>query len=110
MPSKVSAMGKKIIAIVKKADVGDIKGIQVLSSSNEGYDNTPNNGILTRIVNEYEGKDRFGGGDDGDSDPNFVDCLAGKAKGGDDEIKAQHDMLKFDAKGKKRPVLQMIKL
>jgi hypothetical protein len=109
LPVKVSAKGKKITAIVHKADVGAIKGIQVLVSSNEGYDNQPNNGILARIVNEYEGKDRFGGGDDGDADPNFVDCLAGKGKGGDDEIKAQHDMLKFDAKGKKKPVLALVR-
>ena len=109
LPSKVSAKGKKVTAIVKKADVGDIKGIQVLVSSNEGFDKEPNNGILARIVNEYEGQHRFGGGDDGDSDPNFVDCLAGKGKGGDDEIKAQHDMLKFDAKAKKRPVLSLVR-
>lgn len=109
LPSKVSAKGKKVTAIVKKSDVGEIKGLQILVSSNEGYDNQPNNGILARIVNEYEGKDRFGGGDDGDADPNFVDCLAGKGKGGDDEIKAQHDMLKFDAKAKKRAVLSMVR-
>ncbi len=109
LPSKVSARGKKVTALVKKSDVGAIKGIQVLVASNEGYDNTPNNGILARIVNEYEGKDCFGGGDDGDSDPNFVDCLAGKGKGEASEKDAQHAMLKFDAKAKKRPVLQMIK-
>jgi hypothetical protein len=109
LPVKVSAKGKKVTAIVKKADVGDIKGLQVLVASNEGYDNQPNNGILARIVNEYEGKDRFGGGDDGDSDPNFVDCLAGKAKGDASEVDAQHAMLKYDAKAKKRPVLTMVR-
>jgi carbohydrate-binding DOMON domain-containing protein len=111
LPSKVSAKGKKVTAIVKKSDVDSLAnaGLQVLVSSNEGYDNQPNNGILARIVNEYEGKDRFGGGDDGDSDPNFVDCLAGKGKGTDDEKAAQADMLKFDAKAKKRPMLKMVR-
>lgn len=112
LPSKVSAKGKKVTAIVKKSDLGGIDlskaGIQVLVSSNEGYDNQPNNGVLARIVNEFEGKDRFGGGDDGDSDANFIDCLAGKGKGTDDEKAAQAEMLKFDAKGKKKPVLKMV--
>ena len=78
--------------------------------SNEGYDKEPNNGVLARIVNEFEGQHRFGGGDDGDSDPNFLDCLAGKAKGSDDEKSAQATMLKFDAKAKKKPVLSMVRL
>lgn len=113
LPTKVSAKGKKVTALVKKSDLGGADlakaGIQVLVASNEGYDNQPNNGILARIVNEFEGKDRFGGGDDGDSDPNFVDCLAGKGKGGDDEKAAQAAMLKYDAKAKKRPVLTMVR-
>jgi hypothetical protein len=112
LPSKVSAKGKKVTAIVKKSDVGfDVAkaGVQVLVSSNEGYDKEPNNGILARIVNEYEGQHRFGGGHDGDIDPNFVDCLAGKGKGGDDEKAAQAAMLKYDAKAKKRAVLTMVR-
>lgn len=115
LPTKVSAKGKKVTAIVKKADLlgasaPEKAGWQVLVSSNEGYDKEPNNGVLARIVNEFEGQHRFGGGDDGDTDPNFVDCLAGKAKGGDDEKAAQATMLKFDAKAKKRPVLSMVRL
>ncbi len=115
LPTKVTAKGKKVTAIVKKADLlgttaAEKAGWQVLVSSNEGYDKEPNNGVLTRIVNEFEGQHRFGGGDDGDSDANFVDCLAGKAKGGDDEKAAQATMLKFDAKAKKRPVLSMVRL
>ncbi|MCC7073446.1 MAG: hypothetical protein IT383_19195 [Deltaproteobacteria bacterium] len=115
LPTKVSAKGKKVTAIVKKADLlgatpPEKAGWQVLLSSNEGYDKEPNNGVLARIVNEFEGQHRFGGGDDGDVDANFVDCLAGKAKGGDDEKAAQATMLKFDAKAKKRPVLSMVRL
>ena len=113
LPSKVSAKGKKITAIVKKSDVGltDLSkaGWQVLAASNEGYDKEPNNGVLARIVNEYEGQHRFGGGHDGDTDPNFVDCLAGSAKGSDDEKAAQASMLKYDAAAKKRPVLKMVR-
>lgn len=112
LPTKVSAKGKKITALIKKSELGiDLAkaGIQVLLSSNEGYDNQPNNGILARIVNEYEGKDRFGGGDDGDSDANFLDCLAGQGKGADEEKAAQADMLRFDAKAKKKPVLKMVR-
>lgn len=113
LPTKVSAKGKKVTAIVKKADLAGLDvakaGWQVLVSSNEGYDKEAQNGILARTVNEFEGEHRFGGGDDGDSDPNFVDCLAGKGKGGDDEIAAQKDMLKFDAAKKQRPVLKMVR-
>jgi hypothetical protein len=113
LPTKVSAKGKKVTALVKKSDLGITDpqkvGWQVLVSSNEGYDKDPNNGILARIVNEMEGAHRFGGGDDGDSDPNFVDCLAGKGKGSDDEKATQQVMLKYDAKAKKRPVLTMVK-
>jgi carbohydrate-binding DOMON domain-containing protein len=112
LPTKVSAKGKKVTAIVKKSDLGvdpAKAGWQVLVASNEGYDKEPNNGILARIVNEFEGQHRFGGGTDGDADPNFVDCLAGSGKGGDDEKKAQADMLKFDAAAKKKPVLKMVR-
>ena len=114
LPSKVSAKGKKVTALVKKADLlgttaPEKAGWQVLLSSNEGYDKEPNNGVLARIVNEFEGQHRFGGGDDGDADPNFLDCIAGKAKGGDDEKAAQAAMLKFDAKARKKPVLSMVR-
>jgi len=112
LPKKVSAKGKKITALVAKADLGvdpAKAGWQVLVASNEGFDKEPNNGILTRIVNEFEGDHRFGGGDDSDVDPNFVDALAGKGQGGDDEIAAQKAMLKFDAKAKKKAVLGVVK-
>jgi hypothetical protein len=108
----VSAKGKKVTAIIKKSDLGvDLKkaGLQLLVGSNEGYDNQPGNGILARTVNEFEGEHRFGGGDDSDVDPNFVDCLGGAGKGGDDEVKAQHEMLKFDAGKKQKAVLRMVR-
>jgi len=114
LPTKVSAKGKKVTALVKKADLGagfDAAkvGWQVLVASNEGFDNQPGNGILARTVNEFEGEHRFGGGDDGDSDPNFVDCLAGAGKGGADEAAAQKAMLKFDAGTKQRAILKVVR-
>ncbi len=112
LPTKVSAKGKKVTALVRKADLGgaDPKklGVQILVSSNEGFDSQPQNGILARTVNEFEGEHRFGGGDDGDSDPHFLDVLAGQAKGGDDEIAAQKEQLKYDATKKQRAVLKMV--
>lgn len=110
LPKKVTAKGKKITAIVAKSGIDPAKaGWQVLVASNEGFDKEPNNGILTRIVNEFEGDHRFGGGDDSDVDPNFVDALAGKGAGADDEIAAQKAMLKYDAKAKKKAVLTVVK-
>ena len=112
LPTKVSAKGKKITAIVKKSDlaIDPAKvGFQLLAASNEGFDNQPQNGILARTVNEFEGEHRFGGGDDSDVDPHFIDCLAGAGKGTDDEVKAQHQMLSYDAKKKQRAVLKMVR-
>jgi carbohydrate-binding DOMON domain-containing protein len=112
LPKKVTAKGKKVTAIIAKADLGvdpAKAGWQVLVASNEGFDKEANNGILTRVVNEFEGDHRFGGGDDSDVDPNFVDALAGKGAGGDDEIALQKTMLKYDAKAKKKAVLGVVK-
>lgn len=110
LPKSVKVKGKQIVATVSKKDLGidslDKVGWQVLVASAEGY--PKDNDILSRRVNEFEGEHRFGGGDDGMNDPHFVDCLAGKGKGGADEVKAQHAMLKYDAGGKKA-VLSMIR-
>jgi hypothetical protein len=63
--------------------------------SNEGFPDK--NDFLTRKVNEFEGQHRFGGGDDGDCDPQVMDILAGDATGAADEAKLQHEMLsKYD--------------
>ncbi len=112
LPSKVSSKGKKVTALVKKSDLGvdpQKAGFQLLVASNEGYDSQPSNGVLARTVNEFEGEHRFGGGDDGDVDPNFIDCLAGAGKGGDDEVKAQQAMLAYDVAKKRRAVLKMVR-
>lgn len=111
LPKKVSAKGKTVTALISKKDLGiksvDKAGWQVLVASNEGY--PKGNDILSRKVNEFEGEHRFGGGTDGDEDPHFVDCLAGAAKGGDDEKAAQQAMLKFDAAKKLRAKLKMVR-
>ncbi len=110
LPKKVSARGKTVTALFAKKELGAAigkAGWQVLSASNEGYPKGKD--ILSRKVNEYEGEHRFGGGDDGEIDPHFVDVLAGKAKGGDDEKAAQAAMLKYDAKAKKKAQLKMVR-
>jgi carbohydrate-binding DOMON domain-containing protein len=111
LPKTVKVKGKTVTASVSKKELG-VKGLQklgwqVLVASNEGF--PKGNDILSRKVNEFEGQHRFGGGSDGDDDPHFVDCLAGDAKGGDDEIAAQHNMLKFDEGKKQKAVLQMVR-
>jgi carbohydrate-binding DOMON domain-containing protein len=111
LPKKVSASGKIIKAVIAKKDLGKFKlnsaGWQVLSASAEGYPKDKD--ILSRRVNEFEGEHRFGGGDDGMSDPHFVDVVAGKAKGDASEVKAQHDMLKYDAAKGQKAVLSMVR-
>lgn len=111
LPKKVSVKGKTVTALIPKKELGiksvEKAGWQVLVGSNEGY--PKGNDILSRKVNEFEGEHRFGGGDDGDIDPHFVDCLAGAAKGGDDEKSAQSAMLKFDVAKKLRARLKMVR-
>lgn len=95
VPSITRASGKTLIAVVKTADLGGLPtkawGYQVLMQSNEGF--PAKTDLLTRKVNEYEGQHRFGGGTDYDNDPQVMDILVAPAKGGADEIKAQHDIL-----------------
>lgn len=111
VPKKVTVRGKVIKAVIAKKDLGKFKikkaGWQVLSASAEGY--PKDNDILSRRVNEFEGQHRFGGGDDGMTDPHFVDVIAGKAKGDKSEIKAQHTMLKYDAAKGQKAVLSMVR-
>ncbi|MDJ0837158.1 MAG: glucodextranase DOMON-like domain-containing protein [Acidobacteriota bacterium] len=97
VPSRTRGKSKTISASVKLEDLGGGDpskwGYQVVVQSNEGF--PAETDLLTRKVNEYEGQHRFGGGNDGDCDPHVVDILAGSGSGGDDEAKAQHDMLKY---------------
>ncbi len=101
VPLKVVPRGKTFTAIIKKSDLGgDVSkdwGWQVLLTSNEGYPGE--NEILTRRVNEYEGQHRFGGGDDYDGDPHFMDMLCGAGSGAGEEKELQHTILKAYASG-----------
>ncbi len=102
IPTITRSSGKDLIAIVPKSALGGLSkswGFQVLMQSNEGYPNKAD--FLTRRVNEYNGKHRFGGGNDKTCDPHVIDMLAGKAKGKRSEKKAQYKLLsKYSCKGK----------
>lgn len=94
VPRSINAKGKTITAMVSKKDLGEPTaswGWQVLVSSNEGYPDKAD--VLNRKVNEFEGEHRFGGGDDYDGDPHFMDMLTPPGKGGADEKDQQHKIL-----------------
>ena len=104
IPLKTMARGKKLIAVVKIKDLGGKPeipgwGFQVVSQSNEGYPDSHD--LLTRKVNEYPGKHRFGGGSDYNCDPHVLDIFVPPAKGTKEEIKKQYEVLKYhcDKKG-----------
>jgi hypothetical protein len=100
VPKSVRVKGKSLVVTVPKADLGGLSkswGWQVIVQSNEGYPD--GNDVLTRDVNEIEGEHRFGGGSDWDCDPHAIDILAGVARGGDDEKKAQYDALAYKCAG-----------
>jgi len=110
LPKTVEVRGKEVTATFVKASIpfDPAKvGWQVLVASEEGF--PKDNDILMRRVNEFEGPHRFGGGDDGMSDPHVIDILAGKAKGDASEVAAQHAQLKYDAKANKRAVLSVVR-
>ena len=101
IPRKTKARGKTLVAIVKKSDLGQPTtdwGFQAVMQSNEGYPDKKD--ILTRRVNEVRGGHRFGGGHDSTCDPHVIDILAGKAKGGADEVAAQKRALAYTCKKK----------
>ena len=96
VPDRVKAgTGRMISAYLKKSALGDIDlrkcKFQVVMCSYEGFPDASD--LFVRKVNEYEGQHRFGGGNDGDCDPNIIDCLAGTASGAADEGDKQHRML-----------------
>jgi carbohydrate-binding DOMON domain-containing protein len=95
IPKTTRGSGSTISGAVPLADIGsgDPKtwGYQVIMQSNEGFPDKAD--FLTRKVNEYEGQHRFGGGNDGDCDPQVMDILAPDAVGDRSEIDRQHEML-----------------
>ncbi|WP_224361528.1 glucodextranase DOMON-like domain-containing protein [Hyalangium versicolor] len=113
IPERTKGAGKKISGSVDGSSLkGDPSqwGFQVVVQSNEGFPS--GNDLMTRKVNEYEGQHRFGGGNDGDCDPQVIDILAGNGKGDASETKAQHDMLKYecaaDGASKSKATLTMV--
>jgi len=94
VPVSIVPSGSTLIATVRKADLGIPQpgwGYQVLMQSNEGF--PEKDIVLARMVNEYNGQHRFGGGSDFRGDPQVMDMLVPPAKGEPDEISKQHDML-----------------
>lgn len=98
IPRRTTGSGKTISGKVKLAELGGGDpskwGYQVVVQSNEGFPDK--NDLLTRNANEFEGQHRFGGGNDGDCDPELMDILAGKGEGKPEEAQAQYDMLKYE--------------
>jgi carbohydrate-binding DOMON domain-containing protein len=115
VPDRAKGAGHTISASVDLDQLGGGDpskwGYQVVIQSNEGF--PENLDLLTRKVNEVAVQHRFGGGTDDDCDPNVIDVLAGKGAGGDEEIKAQHEMLSYacnpDGSSKKMAVLKMVR-
>lgn len=103
VPRRTLGKGKCISGRVSLEDVAPTApdapgfegwGYQVVMQSNEGFPDKTD--LLTRKVNEFEGQHRFGGGHDMDCDPHVMDILAPPAKGGEDEVAAQHEMLSYE--------------
>ena len=95
LPKSVKVRGRSVVAKFPKSGLGKLDkswGYQVLMQSNEGYPDKTD--LLTRKVNEYQGKHRFGGGNDYNCDPHVIDMLAGKARGEDSEKAEQYRQLK----------------
>ena len=115
IPGRTRGKGKTISGKIKRKEFGDSDpatwSFQVVMQSNEGFPSKTD--LLTRKVNEYEGQHRFGGGTDYDCDPHVMDVLAGKGSGADDEVAAQHEMLKFacseDGEAEALATLTMVK-
>jgi len=108
IPKTTRARGKKLIAVVKKSDLGQPTkawGLQAVMQSNEGFPKGKD--ILTRPVNEVRGEHRFGGGHDMSCDPQVIDIFAGKAAGSASEVAAQKSALAWKC-GSKVATLPMI--
>jgi len=96
IPKSVRVQGRSLVATVPLKDLGGAPagwGYGVLVQSNEGYPSAKD--LLTRKVNEIAGAHRFGGGSDWDCDPHVIDLLVAPGKGGADEVKTQHEALKY---------------
>ncbi len=108
VPKSTRASGKSLIAVVKKSDLGELSskwGFNAIVQSNEGF--PVGRDLLTRPVNQTPGPHRFGGGDDSDCDPQWMDMLAGKGKGDGSEVQAQYSAMKYTC-GSKVATIPMV--
>lgn len=112
IPKVTRVKGKAIEAVVDAQDLGGVPGRgwgwQVVVQSNEGYPDARD--LLTRKVNEYAGPHRFGGGSDWDCDPHVIDILVAPGAGGDAEVKAQHESLRFRCDANKPEASPLVEL
>lgn len=114
VPNRTRGYNRTITGSVPLKELGEgdptTWGYQVCMQSNEGF--PADNALLIRQVNEYAGQHRFGGGNDGECDPQVMDILAGKGAGAAAEIEEQYKMLQYecnaDGTPKKLAVLLMI--
>jgi carbohydrate-binding DOMON domain-containing protein len=114
IPSRVRGAGHTISATLDRKALGGgdptTWGYQVVMASNDLFPAAGD--LLVRRVNERESQHRFGGGTDGDCDPNVVDALAGGGKGEPGEVEAQHRMLQYecnpDGTAKKLATLKLV--
>ncbi len=114
VPGRVRGSNRTISATIDTKDLGPGDptkwGYQVIMQSNEGFPSA--NYLLFRKCNEYEGQHRFGGGNDGECNPNVMDILAGNGQGAADEADLQHKMLQYecnpDGSAKKLATLNMV--
>ncbi|MFZ5446676.1 MAG: glucodextranase DOMON-like domain-containing protein [Myxococcota bacterium] len=116
VPARVKGSGRVIRATVPRAQLASSDPrrwrYQVTLASQDGFPS--GNSVLLRQVNEAGGAHRFGGGDDGQCDPQVLDVLAGLAVGASGEVKAQAEQLAFECdeagEPRRRATLRLIAL
>ncbi|MEZ4268216.1 MAG: glucodextranase DOMON-like domain-containing protein [Myxococcota bacterium] len=98
VPRKVSVDAHGIVALVDRKALGGAVsarwGVQAVVASAEPFPEPGN--LIARRVNETAGLHRFGGGLDGDCDPNLLDVLALDARGVPAEVEAQKAALTYE--------------
>jgi carbohydrate-binding DOMON domain-containing protein len=98
VPAHVKGAGHTISATVDRKTLGKNDprtwGYQVVVVGSDPFPGTGS--LLVRPVLESEQPLRFGGGSDGDCDPNVLDVLAEDASGDAHEVDLQHDQLQYE--------------
>jgi carbohydrate-binding DOMON domain-containing protein len=98
VPAHVKGAGHTISATIDRKTLGKNDprtwGYQVVVVGSDPFPGT--NSLLVRPVLEAEQPLRFGGGTDGDCDPNVLDVLAEDASGDAHEADLQHEELQYE--------------